>query len=106
MGTINCSDFFDQLGDWMEGQRSPDAAAHVRECPQCRGLIGEMEAIQRTAATLAVDDPEPSPRVWNALRVQLEQEGLIHAPQRGWLHGLGDWVRETFAVVPRPALAG
>ena len=97
---MQCTEFLKYSEEWMEGGRRPAAAAHVGECPRCRGLIAEMEAITQAAGEWAADTPEPSERVWTALRAQLEAEGLIR--QRGF----ADWFTEIFAVLPRPALAG
>lgn len=107
MSTIGCDEFLNQLGDWMEGQRSAGARAHFRACSECRSLAADLEAIEKTAQSFALDDPGPSPRLWLALRAQLEQEGLIHpdrlpAQSRASAH----WFDVIFAAVPRPVLAG
>ena len=36
MATIGCKDFPDYLEPWMEGDRHPDALAHLRDCPRFR----------------------------------------------------------------------
>ena len=106
MSTISCNEFIDQLDLWMEGERDPQARAHVRDCSHCRSFADDLDVIQSSAAALTVADPEPPARIWNALRTQLVEEGLIHegiaaAPvprQPSWFDGF-------FAAVPRPALA-
>jgi len=106
MSTISCNEFIDQLDLWMEGERDPQARAHARDCSHCRGFADDLDAIQSSAAALTVADPEPPARIWNALRTQLVEEGLIQEGivgkvvprQPSWFDGL-------FAVVPRPALA-
>jgi hypothetical protein len=107
MNTIGCNEFQNQLGDWMEGERSPEARAHLRTCRECRSLAADLEAIQNTAQSFALDDVKPSPRVWLALRAQLEEEGLIHSdrhahPARSSAH----WLDVIFGAIPRPVLAG
>jgi hypothetical protein len=107
MNTIGCNEFHNQLGDWLEGNRSAEAHAHLRTCSECRSLAADLEAIQNTAQSFALDDVKPSPRVWLALRAQLEQEGLIHSarhtsPVRTSSH----WLDVVFASIPRPVLAG
>ncbi len=97
---MQCSEFLKYSEEWMEGGRRPAADAHVNECARCRGLIAEMEAIALSASALAAETPEPSERVWTALRERLETEGLIR--QRGF----GERFSDLFAVLPRPALAG
>jgi hypothetical protein len=110
MSTIGCNEFLKHLDAWMEGERAPDARAHVRECARCRSLIEDMDAIRQTAGAWAAEEVDPPARVWVSLRAQLEEEGLIrdevHVGEpsrkersRGWLAGI-------FTVVPRPALAG
>jgi len=85
----------------MEGDRHPDALAHLRDCPRCRSLVEDLKVIQATAQEWGRTESEPPAYLWNSLRAQLVQEGLIHqqGKQRGWLTG---WLPS----VPRPALAG
>jgi hypothetical protein len=105
MSALACNEFLNRLDQWMEGERPSEARAHLRDCPRCRALVGDLETIQHTAQALAID-AEPSPQVWQSLRAQLVEEGLIHASGRGWARVVADWLGETFALVPRPALAG
>jgi hypothetical protein len=102
MSVVSCSAFLGQLDQWMEGERSPAAEAHVRSCAECSNLVADLDSIRDTASSLAAADPEPSPRVWNALRAQLEDEGLIHAARP---EAVKRWLQGTFWV-PRPVLAG
>ncbi len=97
MATIGCKDFPDYVEPWMEGDRHPDALAHLRDCPRCRSLVEDLKMIQTTAQEWGRTESEPPAHLWNSLRVQLVQEGLIHqqSKRRGWLPSL-----------PRPALAG
>jgi len=105
MNTIGCNEFLNQLGDWMENNRSADARSHVTRCGDCRSLVADLTAIQESAPSLALDDPEPSPRVWLAVRAQLEQEGLIHDGRRAPAPASTGWFDAIFAMIPRPALA-
>jgi hypothetical protein len=104
MSTIGCNEFLNQLDRWMSGERHPDARAHVQGCDNCRGLVGDFEAIESAAPGLAVADPEPPARIWFALREQLEQEGLIR--QDIGRAGAASWVPGLLTHIPRPALAG
>lgn len=112
MATITCRDFLAYLEPWMEGERPPDAQAHVRTCSHCSGVIKDLEAIHTEAGSWNASEQDAPERVWTALRAQLEQEGLIHdtipagegraraaAPSAGWFAGL-------FPRLPRPVLAG
>lgn len=113
MAIIKCDEFFDHLEPWMEGERSADAQAHIRDCPRCFALVNDLNAIEAQARTWRASETDAPERVWVSLRAQLEQEGLIRdagpvlvpheqirpAAQPGWLHGL-------FGGLPRPVLAG
>lgn len=106
MSATNCNAFLEQLDQWMEGERSPAAEAHIRSCAECSNLIADLDSIRDTASSLAADDPEPSARVWTALRAQLEDEGLIRAAGVGSSGTAKRWLQETFWLRPRPLLAG
>jgi hypothetical protein len=105
MATINCNDFPIYLEPWMEGQRHPDAQAHVRDCPRCRALVEDLNLIQASAEDWGEAEVEPPAHLWTSLRAQLVEEGLIHEEQvvsqarRSWFSG---W----FTGLPRLALAG
>ena len=90
----------------MEGERSSDAQAHLRGCPKCRGVVGDLDAIRQTASSMGDADVAPPDRIWILLRSQLEQEGLIPADRHRWADTVKGWFEEIFAAVPRPALAG
>ena len=103
---MQCKEFRELAGAWMEGEAPREAQTHVANCLACSGLVAQLRVITYAAAELADDTPEPPARVWTAVRAQLEAEGLIREPARrsgpipaGWLSGLFDWA-------PRPALAG
>ena len=105
MASMRCDQFVVASGDWMDGERSPQAVAHLAGCPRCRALISDLEMI-RSAGSLFVEE-EPPARVWTAIKSQLEKEGLIRAPKytpqpersasSRWLGSFGAF---------RPALAG
>jgi len=105
MATIGCKQFLDQLDSWMEGQRPPEFRAHVAGCPNCRAVTGDFEAIAAVAQSMAAETPEPPDYLWNSIRAQLVQEGVIRetpavervAPRSFW-QGWFAW--------PTPALAG
>jgi|SRR5579863_1598449 len=106
MSIVKCNAFLEQIDEWMEGERSPAAEAHLRGCADCRNLIADLDSIRDTASSLAAADPEPPARVWTALRVQLENEGLIHEADSPAVDTLRSWLRGTLWVVPRPVVAG
>lgn len=98
---MQCHEFLEHAGRWMEGEEDPRATAHLDGCPRCRGLIADLNAIRQTARELEAEVPPP-PRVWAGIRSQLEAEGVIREPGRTWAERLAG----LFALAPRPALAG
>jgi len=100
MATIGCNQFMELAAPWLEGEHLPEAAAHLRGCPQCRSIVADLESIRAAAAHLAAAEVEPPVRVWLNLRERLENEGLIRQP--GWMERLS----AMFLTVPRPAIAG
>jgi hypothetical protein len=113
MAIIKCEEFLDRLEPWMEGERSAEMQAHLRDCPRCFAVINDLNAIEAEARTWSASETDAPERVWVSLRAQLEQEGLIQdavavsAPREqaqpvakpGWLHRL-------LGGLPRPVLAG
>jgi hypothetical protein len=63
------------------------ARAHLSGCSSCQGLVADLTAIVATAHLLPAE-VEPPRRVWESLRAQLEEEGIIKdAGARGvWWH--------------------
>ena len=65
----------------------PEAArAHLASCNSCRNFIADVTAIVATAHLLPAE-VEPPARLWNSLRAQLQQEGIIRSakPAARWL---------------------
>jgi len=101
MAPMRCDEFWQISGDWMDGERSPSAAAHVSNCSRCRALVADLEMIRKAGALLP--EEEPSACVWTAIKSQLEKERLIRTPSSTpsmWWERLG-----SFGAF-RPALAG
>jgi len=96
---MQCQEFLKDAERWMEGERDAAASAHLDACPRCRGLITDLDAV-REGARLFEAEVEPPPRLWTAVRSQLEAEGVIR-PSRTWADRLADF----FPLQPRPALA-
>jgi len=63
-----------------ENGSSAEQQAHLRNCPACAKLVGELLVIACSAGDLRAAH-EPHPRVWNSIQASLRQEGLIR-PQR------------------------
>lgn len=105
---MQCGEFYELAEQWMEGERSAVAEAHLNACANCRSLIADLEAIARAGAVLETTAPEPPERIWVSLRNQLEAEGIIRetGERESWLaqawEELGAGLR---AVARRPAVA-
>jgi hypothetical protein len=95
---MQCQQFLEHAGPWMEGEQHADAAAHLNACPKCRALMADLNAIRDTAGEFE-NEVEPPPRLWTAIRSQLEAEGVIRSA--GWAERLAG----LFPLQLRPALA-
>ena len=89
-----------RLGAYQDGELSPGAQhrveAHVRGCTQC---AGELSALGRLRAALAVDTADPPEAVWAAFWPQVRDR--IAAPAPG---PRSAWERSWEAVRARPRL--
>ncbi len=97
---MQCAEFTVELEHWPEGPNSVAARQHLADCPRCRSLIADLNAIRHAARALEQDAPEPPEHLWASLRSRLEEEGLIR--RQRWSVRLADWMY----LVPRPALVG
>jgi hypothetical protein len=105
MATMECRAFLDQLDSWMEGVRPAEARAHAARCPECRSVAQDFAAITTTAERMAADASQPPAHLWNSIRAQLEQEGIIRQPRPVVVAAPAKRWSGWFAL-PRPALAG
>jgi hypothetical protein len=83
---MNCLEFERVLPDYLEGSYTPEQQAHLNSCPDCAGLLADLNVISSHARQLQASE-DPSPAVWNALEAQLRREGLIQGGrirQAGW----------------------
>jgi hypothetical protein len=76
---MTCIELQESLAD-VELGTSPEQLIHLKTCPECSALVRELNAIISSAVDLRGAD-EPSPRVWNSIRIALREEGLIHPPR-------------------------
>ena len=80
---MTCEQYGEWLGDEIDGtldaERRSQLDAHSRECAGCRALLSDLKQIRATAATL--DRRTPSPHVWGAIAVKL-QDGSSR--RRAW----------------------
>jgi hypothetical protein len=104
MATMGCKQFLDQLDSWMEGERQPGARAHVAGCSRCRALAQDFDAITSVARSMN-EEAEPPAYLWNSIRTQLVQEGVIRETPAAKALLPGTFWRHWFPL-PTPALAG
>jgi hypothetical protein len=76
---MTCLELRDSLAENEDGSR-PEQRAHLKDCPECAALVGDLLVIACAAGDLRAAH-EPSPRVWNNIEIALRREGLIR-PQR------------------------
>jgi len=107
---MNCVELQKSLVETDNGG-SDEQQAHLKSCPECSALVGELNLIASSATALRASD-EPSPRVWNAIEMAARREGLIRAPQasraragRSLIPSLGSrWAWTRWAVPVAAAL--
>lgn len=95
---MRCEEFEIYAARWMDGDRAPEAASHLKTCPGCRTRMADLELIVSAAASLPEMDPPE--RVWNSLRIKLDEEGLLRERK-----GLLERLREMIPAAPQTALA-
>ncbi len=100
---MNCLQFENALPDYLEGSRTAEQQAHLSVCSACSNLLADLDFISSQAAELR-ELEDPSPRVWNALEVQLRREGLIRGPvpaiRHSWLlHWRSAWLVPVAAAL-------
>jgi hypothetical protein len=82
---MNCVELQKSLAEREDGSR-PEQQAHLNTCPECSALVADLNQISFIARELQAAE-DPSPQVWNAIKLALRQEGLIRErrPRRSLL---------------------
>ncbi len=91
-----CRQFELELAAYLEGEDRPVVSAHAGECDFCRAILVDMDHIRLASRQMALE--EPPARVWANIRATLAQEGMFHAPLRGW----SAWF-QPLRLLPSPA---
>jgi hypothetical protein len=73
---MDCAEFHKTLPEMVDSGRDVEFDVHLKSCPECSGLVADLESIKQQARELQ-DSAEPAPRVWNRIEIALKQEGLI-----------------------------
>jgi hypothetical protein len=90
---MHCERFEEVLAQQTDGPLPLEAAAHLDVCPECRLLREDLETIAVTAREWGSEEPVPPARIWAAIEIRLQAEGLIAHPvpapagPQGWLSG-------------------
>ncbi len=104
---MTCSEFQQELPEFMEEGGSSELNAHLKDCTNCSGLVTSLQSIVNEARYLQATD-EPSPRVWNSIEIILRQEKLIRDPQPSGRHSIIPSLRQRWGIAAWlvPAAAG
>jgi hypothetical protein len=104
---MTCSEFQQELPEFMEEGGNSESNAHLKGCTNCSGLVTSLESIVSEARYLQATD-EPSPRVWNSIEIILRQEKLIRDPQPSGRHSIIPSLRQRWGIAAWlvPAAAG
>jgi hypothetical protein len=102
---MTCVELQESLAEHEEGTR-PEQRAHLKNCPECAALVGDLLVIACAAGELRAAH-EPSPRVWNNIEIALRQEGLIRRqrprhsllPSFGGSWGWSRWLAPAAAAL-------
>lgn len=88
-----------------ESGSTAEQQAHLKKCPACAKLVGELLVIACSAGDLRAAH-EPHPRVWKSIEAALRQEGLIRPQRRSLslLPSLGSQWGWSRWLVPAAAL--
>lgn len=92
---MNCAEFQRELPDFLEDGGNAESQSHVKACGDCSGLVTSLQSIIHEAQFLQASE-EPSPRVWNALEIQLRQEKIIREPRAS--HSLLPSLRQRWGI--------
>ena len=78
----------EELARLVDEPPLPHEAAHVRDCLVCRRELEEMRGQTRLMASLG--ELDPSPGAWHELEAELNRQGLIRVPARGFAGWTGN----------------
>ena len=94
---MTCSEFQQELPEFMEEGGSSELNAHLKSCTNCSGLVTSLQSIVSEAPYLQATE-EPSPRVWNSIEIILRQEKLIRDPQPSGRHSIIPSLRQRWGI--------
>ncbi len=86
---MKCRDFEAYWEERLKGQVTGALEEHLRECPRCRELAGELARTSGWLALVQQEPPEASPAFWPRLRESIEERerGRDFWAALGWAAG-------------------
>lgn len=75
---MNCEQFDERLGDYVEGRPQPDFERHLATCARCQALVADFASIRRAASSL--EELVPPPRLWAKIASSIEEKPRRFAP--------------------------
>jgi len=86
---MKCSDFETNWEERLSGEKAAALEDHLRECPHCRELAGELARTSGWLALVQQEPPEASPAFWPRLKVRIEERerGRDFWAALGWAAG-------------------
>jgi len=78
---MTCAEFQKILPDIIDGGGTEEAQKHLQSCKVCSDLVADLRYIAE-CAKLLVPMHDPSPKVWNNIERQLDNEGLAKPARR------------------------
>lgn len=108
---MQCAQFERAIEEQPDGPLPVAANLHLETCTNCRLLWDDLDLIRVAGSAWGAEESAPSPRVWVALRAQLESEGLIRGPvhEAARVPSPAGWLPSRFGSLgsaPRLSLAG
>ena len=79
---MTCAEFQKVLPFIIDSGGNAEEEAHLKSCPVCSDLVGDLKYIAEQAKLL-VPMVEPGPNVWNGIQTSLEREGLVRPSGTG-----------------------
>ena len=81
---MTCQEFQALLPELIDAGIEVKNHPHYRECPSCRALLADLEAMVSAARQLLSAEEEPSDRLWDeiekAIKVEEAQKNVNQSP--------------------------
>jgi anti-sigma factor RsiW len=98
---MNCEDYEEQLGDFVDGALDATTharvGAHLQVCAHCSATVADFGVIR--AMSRELEPVTPSPHVWRALAARAPHAAAPFHRGRGWLGGWQPVFASAMAVL-------